>query len=256
MDFTRFFERTSGFDVNSLHEEILKFTLSLYNNPLLSRKAVNSVIAEFTSFISKLFVPFLQSEIENQLKYKIDDASRSQIHFIFENSKNIFNRYSTEHLRFKIYEQEAYYIPPELYSVEDVSVAYVSLVTTLKKFFSMPGVFEEIESYTNDLLRDTSTLSNIIQGELWQKKYKTSNKIVRPIYVYSDNFETRNPLRSHAGEEKLCGLYASLAYLPPHIAAKLYNIFICAVVQSKKLKKLGPEKIKKKNHCRFKYLGN
>ena len=135
MDFTRFFERTSGIGVNSLHEEMLKFTLSLYNNPLLSRKAVNSVITEFSSFISKLFIPFLQTEIEKHLKCKIDDTARSQIHFILENSKNIFNRYSTEHLRFKIYEKEACYIPRELYSVEGVSVAYVSLVTTLTSFF-------------------------------------------------------------------------------------------------------------------------
>ena len=60
MDFTNFFEKTRNIDLNTLHEEVLKMTLSLYNNPLLSRKAVDSVIEDFSSFISKIFILFLQ----------------------------------------------------------------------------------------------------------------------------------------------------------------------------------------------------
>ena len=159
------------------------------------------------------------------MKLKIDDASRSQIHFVLENGKHIFKKYSSEHLCFKTYEEEAFYIPPESYTIVGVNVAYVSLIKTLKKNFSTQGVLESLETYANDLSNDTSTLSNIIQGELWKNKYKTTGKIICLIYLYSDDFEPRNPLGSHAGEQKLNGLYASLACLPPNIEAKLYNIF-------------------------------
>lgn len=44
-----------------------KFTLQLYKNPLLSRRAVDNVIVEFDNFVSELFIPHLQNEMKNHL---------------------------------------------------------------------------------------------------------------------------------------------------------------------------------------------
>lgn len=68
------------------------------------------------------------------------------------------------------------------------------------------------------------------------------DKIVLPVYLYFDEFETRNPLGSHAGEEKLGGVYVSLACLPPYMAAKLKNIFVSTIFYAKHFKLFENEK--------------
>ena len=98
---------------------------------------------------------------------------------------------------------------------------------------SKPGVFKEIQDYVKILANETSIVSNIMQGDLWSKKYSNGDKTVFPIFLYFDDFETRNLLGSHAGEEKLGGVYVSLACLPPHLTAKVENIFLSTIFRSK-----------------------
>lgn len=98
-----------------------------------------------------------------------------------------------------------------------------------------------------DYLKTENTyLANVIQGELWLKKYNNLNNITIPLNLYFDEFETRNPLESRAGEEKLGAVYISIACLPPHINAKLRNIFLSTIFHSKHLKSYGNEKIFKR----------
>lgn len=68
---------------------MLKFTLKLYNNPLLSRKAVDEIIATFDDFLSELFIPFIQNEIISNLAHLQHEQSMNQVQFILENSKHI-----------------------------------------------------------------------------------------------------------------------------------------------------------------------
>lgn len=70
-----------------------------------------------------------------------------------------------------------------------------------------------------------------------EKEYADCNKIVLPLFVYYDEFETRNPLGSYAGEKKLGGVYVSIACLPPHLTAKLNNVYVSTIFHSKHLKK-------------------
>ena len=75
--------------------EILKFTLSLYNNPLLSRKAVNYVIKYFNNFINDLFISFLQNDLKKFLKPEVNDEHFARTEFVLERSINIFQKYLT-----------------------------------------------------------------------------------------------------------------------------------------------------------------
>ena len=59
---------------------------------------------------------------------------------------------------------------------------------------------------------------------------------------------------SHGGEEKLGGVYVSLVCLPPHLVAKVKNIFVSKIFHSKYLKKFGNEKIFKKVTVDFNVL--
>ena len=46
------------------------------------------------------------------------------------------------------------------------------------------------------------------------------------LFVYSDDFECGNALRSHAGKNKLNGTYISIANLPPSLKSKLNHILL------------------------------
>lgn len=86
---------------------------------------------------------------------------------------------------------------------------------------------------------DTEILSHFVQGKLWREKYYNRDKLEFPSYVYFDEFECGNHLASHAGEEKLGGVYVSLACSPPYLVAKSENIFLSTIVHAKHLKKFG-----------------
>lgn len=99
MDFSSQFDNIiENICQEKIDTEMLKFTLNLHNNPLLSRKAVNDVINTFNNFFSEIFIPFLQKNIERDLKPIADPTFYYRAQFILENSKNIFNKFSTEHI--------------------------------------------------------------------------------------------------------------------------------------------------------------
>ena len=108
-----------------------------------------------------------------------------------------------------------------------------------------PGVYRQIIEYLNELYKNDETLSNVVQGELWRKLYKLDddNIIILPGFLYYDDMEPGNGLGSHAGEQKLGGFYISLPCLPPHLVAKMENIFISTLCYTKNLKQFGNEKL-------------
>ena len=98
-------------------------------------------------------------------------------------------------------------------------------------------MFREIQNYVSSLFEEVNVISNMMQGELSSRKYKDTRENVFPIFLFFDQFESRNPLGSHAGEEKLGGVYVSLACLPPKLSSKLQNIFVSTIFKAKHSKK-------------------
>lgn len=88
MDFGQFFENLNK-DV--IDKEILKLTLSLYNIPYLSRKSVDEVIQVFHNFISQIFVPFIQKNMEINIKPISSEILYSKAQFVLETVIRIFS---------------------------------------------------------------------------------------------------------------------------------------------------------------------
>ncbi|KAB0794561.1 hypothetical protein PPYR_10383 [Photinus pyralis] len=83
-----------------------------------------------------------------------------------------------------------------------------------------------IQNYT-----ETNTLSNLIHGSVYQNllKSQTENKIIFPLLLYFDDFESGNPLGSKAGNYKIGALYYTIATIPPIYLARLENIFLSTI---------------------------
>lgn len=92
---------------------------------------------------------------------------------------------------------------------------------------------------------ESGTLENIIQGNWWQtiiNKYE-KNQILFPIIILFDDPETGNPLGSKKGENKLGGVYASIATVPPNMSSRLENIFLTLLFYSADRTRFGNKSI-------------
>ena len=100
-------------------------------------------------------------------------------------------------------------------------------------------MFDRILNYMDELSRSNDIITNVIQADLWIRKYsgKFVNEIVLPIFLFYDDLEVGNCLGSHAGNQKLGALYASIACLPPQIASRLSSILFYSLIVTNDKKK-------------------
>ena len=95
-------------------------------------------------------------------------------------------------------------------------------------------MFKEIENHAKSVAQETIIISNIVQGTLWKTKYADFlQKNIFPIFLFFDDFEPGNALGTHAGQQKLEGVYIPLPCLSPHISVKLSNLFSALIFYSK-----------------------
>ena len=224
--------------INELEFEVLRLTLELYNNPVVPRNVVQFFIDTLTKFINDVYLNSLQKQVEKILQNESEKALR-KINLIFTQYKEVFEKYSTEYSRFKIYEQKGLVIPEEPYHIDyDTSKKatqnlvyvqgyYIPLKWSLKLLLEIPGTFAAIMNYMEELKKETEIISDFVQGDLWKKKSaEFQGKIVFALFVYTDDFECGNALGSHAEKNKLNGTYISIANFPPSLKSKLSHILL------------------------------
>lgn len=86
-----------------LEFQLLKLTLSLYNNPLIPRKIVQFFIDSLINFIFEIFFPIVihQLRIGHDNEDVIKDIER-----IFKASKEIFAKFHSESHRLQTYKEK------------------------------------------------------------------------------------------------------------------------------------------------------
>lgn len=104
----------------------------------------------------------------------------------------------------------------------------------LQKIFNLPHVYSSVNSYVNILLEEKNIIENFIQGDLWRDKRELyfQDKIVFPLFIYYDDFEVNNALRTHTDIQKLGAVYYSVACFPPEVNSLLENIFLAMLFHS------------------------
>lgn len=243
--------------------EILKFTLELYDQRLLSRAAIDVVMNHVDSLISKKIIPYLQLQVQSELNKKEEEEVFYKVFHVLDCNKNFFSLFDTEHKRLNYYKEKCSYVPPSLYEMGEINNfdkvdsknpdvgrdvrkkkvygAYVPMAKTLQAVFSKTHLFFEMEKYIESKKDINDPKSNMTQWEIWRSQVnKDLAKQPRyPLEGYSDDFEPRGPLSSHAGEQKLTGVYFSLPGLPPHLVSKSDNVYLSSLFNAKYLKDEG-----------------
>ncbi|XP_047986878.1 uncharacterized protein LOC125226819 isoform X1 [Leguminivora glycinivorella] len=227
------------------------FLSSLYANPLIPKTAVQDVVDGMNMYLCDT----LSSNLENifrevttspeqdkkimSLKQKVLSAVQSPIKSL-----------DTEYKRLEYLKGEGTYIPPKeivigqtmcsvkkrgvvTYAPMECKEQLIPLRLVLQKYFSLDNVMAETLDYVNNLLLDNSLIRNIIQGSSWAKvKAKYKDRLVFPLFLFFDDYESGNVLGSHSGIHKLGAVYVSVGCIPPYRASTLTNIFLALLFHS------------------------
>ncbi|CAG9787096.1 unnamed protein product [Diatraea saccharalis] len=232
---------------------LIKYSASLYANPLIPRNVVENVMTNTSNlFHNSVVVPFtnmISSCLsQGQISKECCDLFNQHCNSITDSFKQL----DTEKKCFASYKTKGSLIFPEQYFIGQrlecnsanntfnlvpvtASGQLIPLRLVLKKFFELEGVAKDTIQYHIALLNssDSDIIQNIVQGSEWQKKVSThQGQIVLPLAIYFDDFEVGNPLGSHAGIHKLGAAYVSILSLPPHYTSKLRNIFLALLFHS------------------------
>ena len=219
----------------------------LYKKDNVSRSLIQEIVDCMKELLCSTLLDILQDSAMHSLQgLKCDNVS--DIRCFFDIFRGMFDDLDTEHKRFKYFKQQDAYVEPSEYVVgtanvqknvrgqiviEPVSLtgAFIPPSKTLKKFLELPNVFEETVSYMESLDKDSDIMENIIQGSLWQEDIlpKFGDKLVFPLNMSYDDFETNKDLGSHAVVHKLGAVHIQIASLPPVFQSALENMFLTAL---------------------------
>lgn len=225
------------------------FLCNLYNIVSLPR----SLIQTFVELMKSLVIDICSNICDLLNKY-IPSAFKNIVQEIMLTLQSIFDDLDTEYKRIKHFINKKYYLAPEevkigftkdkkkvnsdiIMTLKEKKIYMSPIKSVLKKIMELPGVFSEILSYQRQLLNETNVLTNVIQGTLWKNLVNNSNEndsvIQVPLILYFDDFESGNPLGSHAGQYKLGAVYVSVATVPPEKSSRLENIFLAQLFYSR-----------------------
>lgn len=237
-------ERTKSFLENSLSSLIS----SVYANPNIPRNAVQLFMGNFEQFMDTYLSNVEKYAHSLVISHQISSIEMLQfLKNLFLASKQKISTFNSEFKRMKYFENVGAYVPSievQIATRNDVknnrlttvpvTLQVVPVGKVLQKLLSFDHIFKDILNYRNYLSEFSAPIVNIIQGTAWQKRgFVDSENILHfPLILYFDDFEVNNPLGSHAGIQKLGGVYLSLPFLPPNLSSKLDNILILSLFHS------------------------
>lgn len=252
---------TRTFDANfeqfqsKLVRNNVSFMCTLYGENNLCRKDIQNIMANVSELISEplaILKDFIMTSICDSYSVKFHDSLHIQSYF--EEFENMFNGFKTEYQRFNYLEKFGYYIPPLQYVLgqrlekksnsnvtpTNYTAEFICLTNVLTKFFLLPNVFDKTLEYIEHL-QGQKQIYNIIQTDFWKNKISNyhKNDIVLPLFIYYDDFESGNPLGSHAGIHKIGAVYFSIACLPPKYESHLENILLALLFHASDIKEFG-----------------
>ncbi|KAE8740519.1 hypothetical protein FOCC_FOCC013964 [Frankliniella occidentalis] len=242
---------------NAVHQSGMIFVSKLYNKDTVPRCVVQEVVAFAQEYMGG-FTSLLKTKVLHALANN-DDVETNEIKAMFSVLENPFAEIATEAQQITAFKNAGAYIGPSNYfigsSLKDVCVRgtmipqmvpsygqFIDMKLTLKYFLELPGVFDKIMLNYANLSDEHDIISNFIQGSLWRDisaPYVAEEKIVLPLFAYSDDYEPNDGLGSHCLDEKTSALYYKIPCIPPEYLSLLRYIFIAAVFYADDRKEYG-----------------
>lgn len=224
--------------------QCLLFITKLYSNNTINRSVIQDVIDSTSELISFIF-----SKIKSQLDLsEISSFYHGDLNTLL--TKDLFETCNSEHKRFKALEELGYFIKPNRFvtgnmlnknttlsgpTIEHKSCEgqIIPIRTVVQKVLEIPGILTDMLNFIAEEEMKVDEISSLFNSNWWKTvKHNYREKLVLPIYVYFDDFETGNPLGTQAGVHKLGGVYFSFCATPPKYSSRLENIFLWGLFYS------------------------
>lgn len=237
--------------IDTLHFSSVTLASKWYNNSVLPRKIIQVLFDDIQEF-NNSFLFLLKEKLQEIIRQNdIDSSHFNDILHMFDTLVNPFSNINSEHLRFKIFDEMGILIRPRsidigcrlndrmkagrvIFEPKISHMYFIPLRSVLKIVLQDCNLFEVIIKFISHLeSKSEKCISNFFQSQLWQRKLKENpQKILFPLFLYFDDFEINNALGSHAGNNKLGAVYASLPCLPSEYSSSLENIFLVSLFKS------------------------
>lgn len=240
-----------------IDEKVLLFITHLYADATLCRKDVQTIIDGVLDIYTEPLGLAKDMILQMVNPSNISESDKTCIFNYLSELQNAFKGFHSEYYRFKVLRSTTNYLDPIEYivgqrfdKIKDIGLPksytaqMIPIAKVLKKFFELPDVLNETLKYIKTLLLQKE-ISNIIQTDTWRQKIKDfpSDCYVFPIFIYFDEYETGNPLGSHAGIHKLGAIYFSIPCIPQKYLAQIENIFLGLLFHGDDLKEFGIKNI-------------
>ena len=254
-----FMDKTKQF-IQYSFDKMMAFKCALFGNENLSRKIANELFNEAASIMIGPLLQYLEKDFSLSLSNQ-DTDGKNAIKLLVEEYRQNLSKFSTEYNFMKMLREDyVVYIEPVEKVIQDTvssaredgelelmqvtyKICVPNLKFQLKLFLELPNVLNEILRY-QDSLKNSDKLLNVMNGQLWEKVSSnfSNNRIVIPIFLFTDDFVIDHALSFRAQKTSICGFYITFPTLPPQYRSKIENILIAAAIKSVDIKTHGYSK--------------
>lgn len=180
---------------------------------------------------------------------------------VLEETKCIFDELGTEYKQNKYIKEKGVLVEPvekqlgKVFKVvthtqtgrnyqeeHNESFQMVPLKEVMTRYLEQPGVMTSILQHEDS--DEESVLKSYRDGRYFKESFNVQgDETILPILLYSDDFETANPLGSRKGIHKLTAVYISFPCLGLQHQASLRHILLAALAPTKFVSKYGMDSI-------------
>lgn len=159
------------------------FISQLYNKLNIPRSTIQSIIESVRNFFSSGIIGVIKNLLQNICKF--ENMALKDVFNMLDILENPFQSLNMEYKRFKYFRENHKFIQPIeqvigvseerkrqnkeiIMSLEKQVCSFVPMRKVLKQFLELPGVFQTILHYQENLEKSShSHISNIVQGQTW-----------------------------------------------------------------------------------------
>lgn len=236
-----------------LNKLLLTFLSKLYSISSLPRTIIQTIIQLVTNLFTSEPIKIIMETIKH-----ISQECLSMLAVL----QSCFEKLGTDYKRVECFKKLHTYTEPVPKTVgvsEDTKSVHgnvemtlknrcsyiIPLRKSLKSFLEVPNMLDVILNYEKGVRKDNLTLRNLVNGNCWQEASKYFDKEAKnlPLTIYYDDFESGNPLGSHAGNQKIGVVYAAISTIPPKFSSRLENILLALIFYTADRSTFGNEAV-------------
>lgn len=175
----------------------------------------------------------------------------SELADVFRNpeyTSAMFRGVSSEYRISKHVRENMHFIPPRTECLGEtgagvkINYQYISIRSVLGTILGFEDVVAEVMNFCESRNRPDNVYQDFQDGSEYSRRMadsSASNTVDLYLIMYTDEYETVNPIGSSKKKHKLSAVYYTLACLPPHVRSKRKFTFLAALCKDKYRKQFG-----------------